>query len=168
MIDKCFEFIKKTDTLCSINFDMEDIVNEEVYDKLKNHLKEVNKPVVFEILETESFEDYKTLKEFVAEFRKYGVMFAIDDFGSGFSNYKEILELKPEYIKIDGSLITNILESQETMVLVNSIASFATMLNIKVVAEFVENEEIFKRLKALGVDEFQGYYFAKPTPLEQI
>jgi EAL domain-containing protein (putative c-di-GMP-specific phosphodiesterase class I) len=94
-----------------------------------------------------------------------GVLIAIDDFGSGYANYAHILELKPDYIKIDGSLIQNILSDNDSKILVQSIVRFAHELNITTVAEYVENKEIFELLKEYGVDEFQGYYFGRPTDL---
>jgi len=168
MIKKSFEFIKKTDVLCSINLDIQDIENEEMVESLKAYMEYVNKPVVFEILESESFKNYKKLKEFTYEFKKYGALFAIDDFGSGYSNYSEVLELRPKYLKIDGSLIKNINSSKENEILIESILFFTKMIGIKTIAEFVEDEKIFDRLKKLNVDEFQGYYFGKPMPLDEL
>ena len=83
-------------------------------------------------------------------------------------SYKEILELKPNYLKIDGSLIKNIISSKENLILIDSILFLTKMLGMKTTAEFVENEEIFNKLRALGIDEFQGYYFDKPKPIEEI
>ena len=168
MIKKCFSFIEKTDVLCSINIDMQDIENEEIVSILKSYMQYIRKPVVFEILESESFKNYDKLNKFVKEFKEYGVLFAIDDFGSGYSNYKEILELKPNYLKIDGSLIKDITSSKENLILIDSILFLTKMLGMKTTVEFVENEEIFNKLKALGIDEFQGYYFEKPKPIEEI
>ena len=90
---------------------------------------------------------------------------AIDDFGSGYSNYKHVLKLNSDILKIDGSLIKNILEDKDSLYVVESIVNFAKKINIKTVAEFVENEEIFNKLKEIGVDYFQGYYFSKPIML---
>jgi len=168
MIEQCFEFIKTTNVLCSINIDIQDIENEDIVAELKSYMVQVKKPVVFEILESESFKNYDKLKEFVSEFRKYGALIAIDDFGSGYSNYNEILELRPDYIKIDGSLIKNINDSTENLILVESILFLTKMIGIRTTAEFVENEEIFKKLRSLGVDEFQGYYFSKPVSVNEI
>ncbi len=168
MIDKCFEFINETDILCSINIDMQDISNPEIVQKLRYYTSDLNKAVVFEILESESFKNYDLLKDFINEFRSYGVLFAIDDFGSGYSNYREIIELKPDYLKLDGSLIKDIIKSKDVLIILDSILLITKLLNIKTTAEFVENEKIFKRLRAMGVDEFQGYYFAKPTPIDEL
>ncbi len=64
--------------------------------------------LVFEILESENLSDYDFLEEFVLKYKKLGVKIAIDDFGSGYSNFIRIIRLKPDYLKIDGSLIKNI------------------------------------------------------------
>jgi EAL domain-containing protein (putative c-di-GMP-specific phosphodiesterase class I) len=168
MIDKCFEFIKSTDILCSINIDMQDITNEDIVNKLRYYIQTIKKPVVFEILESESFQNYKELHKFIEEFKGYGVKIAIDDFGSGYSSYSEILSLKPDYIKIDGSLIKNITSSKDSLIVIDSIIFLTNMMGIVSVAEFVENENIFKKLRALGINEFQGYYFDKPKPLNEL
>jgi len=168
MIEKCFEFIKKTDVLCSINLDMKDITNKDIVNKLRYYVITTKKPVVFEILESESFNNYSILKIFINEFRQYGVLFAIDDFGSGYSNYNEIMNLKSDYLKIDGSLIKDILTSKNNLIIVDSILLITKMLGIKTIAEFVENEEVFNKLKSLGIDEFQGYYFDKPKSINEI
>ncbi|WP_373026435.1 EAL domain-containing protein [Sulfurimonas sp.] len=121
--------------------------------------------IVVEITEQEGIENFDRLAKVVKKLRAMGVLIAIDDFGSGYANYAHILELKPDYIKIDGSLIQNILSDNDSKILVQSIVRFAHELNITTVAEYVENEEIFELLKKYGVDEFQGYYFGRPTDL---
>ena len=65
------------------------------------------------------------LKEFIKRFRRYDVRIAIDDFGSGYANYVHILKLKPDYLKIDGSLIKNILIDEDSQILVKSITRLA-------------------------------------------
>ena len=168
MIKKSFEFIEKCDKLCSINLDLEDIKNPETIELLEKYVNKINKPVIFEILESDSITDYKYFIKFIEKFRKKGVLFAIDDFGSGFSNYQEILSFQPEYLKIDGSLIKNILKDNTSYILTYSISSLSAMLEIKNTAEFVENEEIFEKLKNIGIEEFQGFYIDKPKPITEI
>ena len=121
--------------------------------------------IVVEITEQEGVEDFSRLLSVVKKLKDIGVQIAIDDFGSGYANYAHILRIRPDYLKIDGSLVKNILTDNESKILVKSIISFAKELNITTVAEYVENEEIFELLKGYGVDEYQGYYFGKPTNL---
>jgi EAL domain-containing protein (putative c-di-GMP-specific phosphodiesterase class I) len=136
-------------------------------DTLMEQIKQFDSPsrVVVEITEQEGVENFKMLRRVVEKLREMGVQIAIDDFGSGYANYAHILEIKPDYLKIDGSLIQNILTDSDSQILVKSIIRFAQELNITTVAEFVENEKIFELLKKYGVDEFQGYYFGRPTDL---
>ena len=85
-----------------------------------------------------------------------------DDFGSGFSNFEYILEIEPDYLKIDGSLVKNIDTDEKSHILVSAIVDFSHRLGIKVIAEYVHSDIIFQMLKKLDVDEFQGFYFSEP------
>ncbi|MFB1032955.1 MAG: EAL domain-containing protein, partial [Aliarcobacter cryaerophilus] len=140
--------------------------NYEFIDYLDNVLEKLKfedrNRLVFEILESENLSDYDFLEEFVLKYKKLGVKIAIDDFGSGYSNFIRIIRLKPDYLKIDGSLIKNIDKDNNSYEIVKSIIAFSKTLNIKTIAEYVHSEEIFNLLLELDVDEFQGYYFGKP------
>ena len=135
---------------------------DNVLEKLK--FEDRNR-LVFEILESENFSDYDFLEEFVLKYKKLGVKIAIDDFGSGYSNFIRIIRLKPDYLKIDGSLIKNIDKDNNSYEIVKSIIAFSKTLDIKTIAEYVHSEEIFNLLLELDVDEFQGYYFGKPDEI---
>ena len=95
-----------------------------------------------------------------------GVQIAIDDFGAGYSNFERLLEFEPDILKIDGSLIKNIITDHYSKNVVETIVNFAKKQNIKTIAEYVENEEIFNFLNELGVDYSQGYFFGKPEDLK--
>ena len=118
--------------------------------------------VTFEILESESIEDYMVIQEFLEYFKKYGVKIAIDDFGSGYSNFKRIMELQPDYIKLDASLIKNIAVDNASYVIVKTMVNYAKELKIKTIAEFVHDKDTFDTCVYLGVDYLQGYYISKP------
>jgi len=128
--------------------------------------KQIGEKLVFEIVENENIKDYDILTDFINTFRKLGVKIAIDDFGSGFSNFEYILKIRPEYLKIDGSIIQKITHDDDSKILVESIVHLAHKLNIKVIAEFVSNKEIFEILKSMEVDEYQGYYLHKPEHID--
>jgi EAL domain-containing protein (putative c-di-GMP-specific phosphodiesterase class I) len=72
------------------------------------------------------------------------------------------MELEPDYLKIDGSLVKNLQSDKKSFAMVKSITHFGHELGIKVIAEYVANKEIFEILLSIGVDEFQGFYFGKP------
>jgi EAL domain-containing protein (putative c-di-GMP-specific phosphodiesterase class I) len=93
---------------------------------------------------------------------------AIDDFGSGYSNFAYLVDIKPEYIKIDGSIIKGIVENKNSRLVTKSIIDMAKSLNIKTIAEFVSNIDIYQCLKQLGVDMVQGYYISEPMPASAI
>ena len=92
-----------------------------------------------------------------------GAKIAIDDFGSGYSNFSYILKLKPDYIKIDGSIIKNIDTNEDSRVITGAIIAFAKKLDITVIAEFVRSKEVYDTCVELGVDEFQGFYLGEPS-----
>ena len=162
--------IKEARVCMSINFTYDDIQNRSFIDAVEDFIVQnpfVGALVVFEITESQSIENYTKVKDFIYRFRKYGVRIAIDDFGSGFSNFEYILEIEPDYLKIDGSLIKNIDTDEKSLVLVRAIVQFSHELGIKTIAEFVHSKTIFDILKALNVDEYQGFYFHKPAPFPQ-
>lgn len=159
-------FQGKTEKI-SVNFLPNDFYNKAMVDMFLELIKDYeNKDqIVVEVTEQESLENFNDFAEVINEFRKVGVLIAIDDFGSGYANYQHILALKPDYIKIDGSLVKDVVKDKESQILIKSIVNFAQELHITVIAEFVENKEIFDLLKEYGVNEFQGYYFGKPENL---
>lgn len=167
MLEQSLSFFAKREEKISVNFLPNDFFDASIMDSLMNGIQKFDSPkrVVIEITEQEGVENFQRLAMVVKKLRKTGVLIAIDDFGSGYANYAHILEIKPDFIKIDGSLIQNILTDNDSKILVQSIVNFARELNIKSVAEYVENKEIFELLKEYGVDEFQGYYFGRPTDL---
>lgn len=166
IVSKSFENLLKTNKQITINLSFKDILNYDFIDYLDEMMnilsKEDKSRVVFEILETESLSDYNFLEEFVLKYKKQGIKIAIDDFGSGYSNFLRILRIKPDYLKIDGSLIKNIDIDKNSYEIVKSIIAFSKTLNIKTIAEYVHNEEIFNILIKMDVDEFQGYYLGQP------
>lgn len=122
--------------------------------------------LVFELLEDESIKDFNVVKQFILDVKAYGVKIAIDDFGAGYSNYERLLDYQPDILKIDGCLIRDIETSSYSLSAVKSIVTFAKEQNLQTIAEYIENEAIFKIVKKLGVDYSQGYYFGKPEPLQ--
>lgn len=169
IIFTALNLLSKTTHRLSVNFTYSDILNKVFLHEIEEFLlnnKDVGKRVVFEITENESIEDYDNVQWFVKRFRKYGVKIAIDDFGSGFSNFEYILEIEPDYLKIDGSLVKDMDTDKKSHALVEAIVGFSHKLGIKVIAEYVHSEIIFEMLKELDVDEYQGFYFSEP--LEEI
>ncbi|QKJ22684.1 EAL domain-containing protein [Poseidonibacter lekithochrous] len=165
LIEKSFITMYNRKEDFSINLSYEDIYNRTLINIIKENLtrfKKIGSRLIIEILETESIEDLEIMQKFVTEFRKFGVRIAIDDFGTGHSNFSNIIAIEPDYIKIDGSFIKNIHNDAKAYTIVKGIISASKELNIKTIAEFVHNKEVFDVLVELGIDEFQGYYFSEP------
>jgi EAL domain-containing protein (putative c-di-GMP-specific phosphodiesterase class I) len=118
--------------------------------------------VIVELLENEAIEDFSKVKKFIEIVRRYGVQIAIDDFGSGYSNFIYLAEIHPDFIKIDGSLIKNIHTHKKSLIIAKNINNFAKELGCKTIAEFVHNKDVFDIVKGLDVDGIQGYYLAEP------
>ena len=170
MIQKSFRMMSKLGSDFSINLSFEDMKNEKtmqlLYDDIKKH--DLGGQLILEIVESESVTDYAVVKGFITRFRSLGVRIAIDDFGSGFSNYTHILEIMPDFLKIDGSLIKDIDTNENSYKLVKSLVQLAQSLGIKTIAEFVHNEAVLNVCQALDIDEFQGYHFSPPLEEKDI
>jgi len=164
MLNNVIEKIKSENIAISLNLSLEDINDIEMRNYVIEKIKTLkNKSLLtIEIVETENVRNSEEVFEFLQEVKKLGVEIYIDDFGSGYANFDYLLTLNPDGIKIDGSLIKNILENENNQKIVKTIVSFAKEAYIKTIAEFVENEEIFEYLKNLDIDYFQGYYFSPP------
>ena len=148
----------------SVNLSIEDISNDETIAFIHEQLKKysVANLIIFEILESENITDYEKIITFIDNVQSLGCRIAIDDFGSGYSNFAYLLRLKPNYIKIDGSSVKNINKDKNSFLITKTINNFAHSLGIKTIAEFVHSQEVFDIVKEMGVDEFQGYYFSAP------
>ncbi|MGM0533309.1 MAG: EAL domain-containing response regulator [Campylobacterota bacterium] len=170
MIEKVLKVARANkDTTFTINLNYKDMQNEKISGIFHEYMEEsirnnIRCNLVFEIVESQDIDNYKKLKEFFDSFDCRELKIAVDDFGSGYSNFTQILSLLPEYIKIDGSLIKNIDHDIQSLVLVKAIISFARKLSIKTIAEFVHSKEVYDILKDEGIDQFQGFYLGKPQP----
>ena len=120
---------------------------------------------IFEILESEGIENYQEVISFINQIKSLGARIAIDDFGTGYSNFEHLLRLDVDYIKIDGSLIKNIVTDDKHRLIVETIVSFAKRIGIKTVAEFVSDEKILQTIKEIGISCAQGYHIGKPETL---
>ncbi len=166
IISKAFDRFDSLKYEFSINLSVVDILNDDTRRYIKSVLinnRETAKRVVFEILESEGLQNYTIIKSFIDDVKSLGCKIAIDDFGSGYSNFDHIISLDVDYIKIDASMIKNIDKERESQIITKTIVNFSKELNMKTVSEYVHSLAVFNKVKELGVDFSQGYFFGEPT-----
>lgn len=162
-----FEKIKESKKEISVNINFSDLINKDILNSIESYLSENSecaKKVSFEILESDEIENVSLFKEKTAILHKLGAKISIDDFGSGYSNFKTILDIEANYLKIDGSLIKNIDTNTKDYKVAKSIIHFAKQGGMQTIAEFVHSKEVFEKLQEIDVDFMQGYYIAPPKP----
>ena len=171
MLGKALKFISEKNKRVSINISFADISNlstrEHILSTLEKN-KHLTNMLEFEILESEEIVDFKAVQNFIKDVKFYGCSVGVDDFGAGYSNFNMLTNLDIDFVKIDGSLVKEIDKDKNQEIIVETISSFSRKLGFKTVAEFVCNEEVYKKIKELGIDYSQGYYFAKPLSYEEV
>ncbi|WP_103569679.1 EAL domain-containing protein [Campylobacter concisus] len=166
LIKKCFEhLIEDPNLVLSINLSSRDMIDGDVSALVLNLLNKHNVAgrIVFEIVEDEELKSAERVSVFIERAKSMGAMIAIDDFGSGYSNFSYIIKIKPDYVKIDGSIIKDIDINKDSYAIASAIVAFAKDLGIKTIAEYVHSKEIFNVCKEIGIDEFQGFYLGIPS-----
>lgn len=164
LFNKVAQKIREHGCEISINLsslDIEDPIMRDFLLKQMQNNKDIMDKMIFELLEDKETNSYKIIKEFIKTAKSYGAKIAIDDFGSGFSNFIRIIEFEPDIIKLDGSLIKDIDRSKASRQTVETIKVFADKIGAKTVAEYVYNKTIFEIVNEIGIDYSQGYYIGK-------
>ena len=122
--------------------------------------------ICFEITETAAIADWSHASEFVSVLRTKGCRFALDDFGSGMSSFGYLKNLAVDFLKIDGTFVTDMLKDPIDHVMVTAINQIGQVMGSKTIAEFVEDQETLQALLAVGVDYAQGFAIHKPQQLD--
>ena len=165
IFDRSFEIFKNNGYGFSINLSVKDILNHETNRLIRTKL-EANRDIagrlVFEILESEGVKNIDVMTEFINNVKSMGCKLAIDDFGSGYSNFDYIIKMKVDYIKIDSSIIKNLNTDRNSYIIAKMIVNASKELGLKTIAEFVHSKDVFEKCLELGIDYSQGYYFGEP------
>lgn len=166
MIDKSFKTFVNLPYEFSINLSYRDLLDAELTDFIIERLRltGLGPRLIFEILESAGIENYNEVRRFINRVKEFGCRIAIDDFGSGYSNFEHLLRLNVDLIKIDGSLIKNLHEDDTALAVTRGVVQFARSLGIDTVAEFVHCGEVQQQVLALGIQYSQGGYFSMPQP----
>lgn len=120
--------------------------------------------IILEMTETLAVDDPAQASSFSAEVRALGCQFAIDDFGSGHTSFRNLLAIEADSIKIDGSLVRGVAVDENKQAFIRMMVDLAATFSVQTVAEMVEDRADAQILARLGVDHLQGYYFGRPAP----
>jgi diguanylate cyclase (GGDEF)-like protein/PAS domain S-box-containing protein len=155
------------DAIWTINVSGRSLGDEEFLQAVSEEIAAADIPgdrICFEITETAAIANLRRASRFIKTLRARGCKFALDDFGSGLSSFAYLKNLDVDYLKIDGSFVRDIATDAIDRAMVESINNVGHVMQIRTIAEFVENQEILAVLRELGVDYAQGYGIAKPQP----
>ncbi|WP_201334980.1 MULTISPECIES: bifunctional diguanylate cyclase/phosphodiesterase [unclassified Nitratiruptor] len=153
----------------AVNVSGSDIYSEHFYNHLKSLLPHsFARYLNLEITEQVLIKDASKAMENISRIKKeLNIQFSIDDFGTGYSSLQYLKQLPIDYLKIDKSFVDDMFVDGNDYIIVSTIINMAKNLGLKTIAEGVETKKQFEELKDMGVDFFQGYYFAKPMPYEE-
>jgi EAL domain-containing protein (putative c-di-GMP-specific phosphodiesterase class I) len=121
--------------------------------------------VVFEISEQESIDNFAMFREVRDSYGKLGFQIALDDTGSGYASLESVMELAPEFIKVDRTFVTRIDEDPARQELLRALQSLAQRIGARIIAEGLDTLEELETLGRLGIPFGQGWLFGKPHPL---
>ncbi|MFZ4540570.1 MAG: EAL domain-containing protein [Rickettsiales bacterium] len=155
-----------SDVCIAVNVSNLTIQDSSWLTSLTEHLSktpEIAPRLTVEITETAVHGDLKHSARFCAEVQALGCMIALDDFGSGYTSFRQLKALSIDFVKIDGTFIRDLTDNADSRLFVKILLDFTKGFGLKSVAEFVETGEVAKMLMDLGVDYLQGYYFGKPS-----
>ena len=160
-----FEKFKNNQEHVSINVNFSDLINRDIEATITDTFianPDLASRVTFEILESDEIDNIELFKQKINLLHLFEAKVSIDDFGSGYSNFKTIIDIEANYLKIDGSLIRNIVTNDKDFKVVESIIHFAKQSNMQTIAEYVHSKEVFDKLLELDIDYMQGYYISEP------
>ncbi len=171
IIRETFKFISEhnSEDICfSINLSGNSLNDDNLTHFIKQCMKEfevTTNLICFEITETSAITNLIKTRKLIEDLQTEGFKFALDDFGSGLSSFSYLKNLPVDYLKIDGSFVRDMVDNKIDHAMVAAINQIGHIMDIKTIAEFVENDEIIEKLQCLGVDYAQGYGISRPKPL---
>lgn len=156
--------------VCSINLSGQSMSDESFVNFILGELDQSGvacERICFEITETAAIKSMETAKQFILRLKERGCRFSLDDFGTGLSSFSYLKALPVDFVKIDGSFVKGIIDDPVSESMVLAITQVGHAMGLKIIAEYVENARIERRLRELGVDYAQGYAIERPIPLRE-
>lgn len=139
----------------------------EIISSVVDEYKVPHNLIELELTESAFLQNKQRLIDTVIMLRKYGFLVSMDDFGAGYSSLNSLKELPLDIVKLDGELFKMTDEVERGLTVIRNTITMAKDLHMKVVAECIETKEQVEYLCTVGCDMIQGFYFARPMPLEQ-
>lgn len=158
-------------TTFGINVSAQSLQDESFVEFIETRISETGvspDSLCFELTETSLVRNIDRAQRFVHKLQRLGCQVALDDFGTGYSSFAYLKTLPVDYLKIDGAFVRDILESDLSKAIVNSVVMIADVIGARTVAEHVENPMVQAWLKKAGVHYVQGYVVHKPEPLSDV
>ena len=156
---------------CSINLSAQSLTDPKFLDFVCDVLDISPVPaekICFDISETAAIANLTDATRFMNTLGELGCRFALDDFGSGYSSFAYLKALPVDYLKIDGMYVKGIADDPLDYAIVHSINDIGQVMEKHTIAENVESERVAEKLREIGIDYYQGYFIAKPRPIEEL
>ena len=153
---------REPDIRLSINVGVSSITDLEWFNQLAHHAlrdKSMARRLIVEITETEAIQDVEGTKIFVESMHDLGCRVALDDFGAGFTSYRNLRDLGVDMVKIDGSFMSNLDSNEPDQMFVRTLIGLARSMDVETVAEWVETQKHADLLRSWGIDYMQGHLF---------
>ncbi len=164
------EALEASEALFSINLSGQSMSDDEILEFIDEEMRENGVPakgLCFEVTESAAVSHLAKAQALINELRDRGCRISLDDFGAGLSSFAYLKNFNVDALKIDGSFIRDITDNRISESMVAAITQVAKVMELKTVAEYVENEETRELIAELGVDYAQGHTFGKPLPLAE-
>ena len=169
ILERFWEKLQHKKPILAINISGQSFRDEAFLDFILSSLQNSTIPstaICFEITETAAIGNLLAAQNLIKSLRDIGCTIALDDFGSGLSSFTYLKNLNIDYLKIDGSIIRDVVDSNIAETMVKAIKDVAEVLQLKTIGEYVENEAIAEHLSRMKIDYAQGYFIGRPVPLE--
>jgi diguanylate cyclase (GGDEF)-like protein/PAS domain S-box-containing protein len=155
--------------LCAINLSGQSLGDGSLHEHILAQLRKYELPadkISFEITETAVVSRLDQAARFISLLKRRGFRFALDDFGTGMSSFSYLKRLPVDYLKIDGSFVSNMVNDVVDKAMVESINEIGHLMGLQTIAEYVEDDQTLEQLIDIGVDYAQGYGIERPLPLD--
>ena len=162
---------ERTKNTYAINLSAQSLGDENFLDFVVDHVKAYKKSpenLCFEINENAALADLKSVVRFIETLKGLGCHFSMDDFGSGLSSFGYLKDIPIDYLKIDGRLVKDMSSDPIDRAMVEAIHNIGNVMELKTIAEWVDDANTIQLLEEMGVDYAQGFWLAKPFLIDRM